>query len=149
VLDVAKKKQKSSSVERELKAVVKKLKARLAAAEESARTWRARAKARRSDVAAKQAELTGVQRRLDKAEASAAKWKARAKAPAPAAPPVPQVPEPTVETTDAAMTASVSPTTSGPDDSWTVTALRAEARSRGVAGYSRKSKAQLLAELQG
>jgi hypothetical protein len=35
----------------------------------------------------------------------------------------------------------------GPDDSWTVTALRAEARSRGLAGYSRKSKAELLAAL--
>jgi hypothetical protein len=36
-----------------------------------------------------------------------------------------------------------------PDESWTVTRLRAEARSRGVAGYSRKTKEQLLVELRG
>ena len=35
------------------------------------------------------------------------------------------------------------------DESWTVTRLRAEARARGVAGYSRKTKAQLLADLAG
>jgi hypothetical protein len=36
---------------------------------------------------------------------------------------------------------------STPDDSWNVTRLRAEARSRGVAGYSRKTRAELLDEL--
>ncbi|MCY7401360.1 MAG: hypothetical protein LH477_10440 [Nocardioides sp.] len=41
----------------------------------------------------------------------------------------------------------VSPEGGTPDDSWTLTALRAEARSRGLAGYSRKPKADLLAEL--
>ncbi|EFQ83555.1 hypothetical protein HMPREF0063_11218 [Aeromicrobium marinum DSM 15272] len=34
-----------------------------------------------------------------------------------------------------------------PDETWTVTRLRAEARSRAVPGYSRKSKAQLLEAL--
>lgn len=33
---------------------------------------------------------------------------------------------------------------SGPDDSWTVARLRVEARSRGLEGYSRKTKQQLL-----
>jgi hypothetical protein len=37
----------------------------------------------------------------------------------------------------------------GPDDSWTVTRLRAEARARGVSGYSRKTKVQLLDDLRG
>ena len=36
-----------------------------------------------------------------------------------------------------------------PDDSWTVADLRAEARRRGLTGYSRKVKADLLAELRG
>ena len=36
-----------------------------------------------------------------------------------------------------------------PDDSWTVAALRAEARRRGMTGYSRKTKAQLVADLRG
>jgi hypothetical protein len=36
-----------------------------------------------------------------------------------------------------------------PDDSWTVAELRAEARRRGLTGYSRKVKADLLAELRG
>jgi hypothetical protein len=35
----------------------------------------------------------------------------------------------------------------GPDDSWTVAQLRAEARTRGLAGLSRKTKAELLAAL--
>ncbi len=42
---------------------------------------------------------------------------------------------------------AVSPESATPDDSWSVTALRTEARSRGLTGYSRKSKADLLAEL--
>lgn len=35
----------------------------------------------------------------------------------------------------------------GPDETWTVTRLRAEARTRGVAGYSRMTKAQLITVL--
>ena len=34
-----------------------------------------------------------------------------------------------------------------PDDSWTVAQLREEARTRGLAGMSRKNKAELLAAL--
>jgi lysophospholipase len=34
-----------------------------------------------------------------------------------------------------------------PDESWTVADLRAEAKRRGLGGYSRKTKAQLLADL--
>lgn len=37
----------------------------------------------------------------------------------------------------------------GPDESWTVADLRAEAKRRGLTGYSRKTRAQLLAELRG
>jgi len=35
-----------------------------------------------------------------------------------------------------------------PDESWTVTRLRAEARARGVVGYSRLTKAQILQALR-
>lgn len=38
---------------------------------------------------------------------------------------------------------------SRPDDSWTVADLRAEAKRRGLSGYSRKSKAELLDDLGG
>jgi DNA-binding protein HU-beta len=51
--------------------------------------------------------------------------------------------------TAAQKTATRSPDRSArPDDSWTVTALRSEARRRGLTGYSRRSKAQLVAELR-
>jgi hypothetical protein len=36
----------------------------------------------------------------------------------------------------------------GPYDSWTVADLRAEAKRRGLTGYSRKTKTELLAELR-
>jgi hypothetical protein len=38
---------------------------------------------------------------------------------------------------------------SGPDDSWTVADLKAEAKRRGMTGYSRKTKDQLLGDLRG
>lgn len=39
-------------------------------------------------------------------------------------------------------------TSAAPDDSWTVTRLRAEARAQTVAGYSRMTKGQLLAAIR-
>ena len=131
-----KKKSQSDAVEKQWKARVKKLEARLASAEKSAGKWKTRAKKHQTDAAGLKSELTAVRRRLDKATASAAKWKDRAKAvpSAPARRPAPRTaPE----------------TAARPDESWTVTRLRAEARARGVAGYSRKTKAQLLADLTG
>jgi hypothetical protein len=140
---VPKKKQKSdkarSDTEKQLKATVKKLQAQLGAAEKSAEKWRSRAKGHQSAAAETKAALTAVRRRLEKVEASAVKWKDRSKGGAPAAP----VAEPPSGST-AARGASATP-----DDSWTVTALRSEARARGVVGYSRKTKAQLLADLRG
>jgi hypothetical protein len=141
---VATKKKGKSSGEKELKAAAKKLRSQLAAAEKSAQKWKSRAKANRSDAVGAKAELTAVRRRLDKAAASAMKWKGRAKS-APAAPPAPVV-EP-VEATGGVPEAAAVPG-AAPDDSWTVTRLRAQARARGVAGYSRKTKVQLLADLR-
>ena len=134
---MAKKKQRSEaeSAEKQLKATVKKLKSQLAGAEKSAEKWKARAKEQESKAAGTRSELTAARRRLTKAEARAAKWKDRARA-APAV--VAPVPPPAVAGRSAT-----------PDDTWTVTALRAEARTRGLPGYSRKTKVQLLADLSG
>jgi hypothetical protein len=132
---VAKKKQRSGaeSAEKQLKGAVKKLKAQLAAAEKSAEKWKARAKEQQSKAAGTKSELTAARRRLAKAEARAAKWKDRARAVPPVVAPAPPP--------------AVAGRSTTPDDTWTVTALRAEARTRGLPGYSRKTKVQLLAEL--
>lgn len=86
------------------------------------------------DSAEKQlkAAVKKLQTQLAASERSVAKWKARAKQPAPV---VSAAPAPVRSAT--------------PDETWTVTALRAEARSRGVPGYSRKTKVDLLADLRG
>ena len=132
---MAKKKQRSGaeSAERQLKVTVKKLKAQLAGAEKSAEKWKARAKEQQSKAAGTRSELTATRRRLAKAEARASKWKGRARAALVAGAPVPPP--------------AVAGRSATPDDTWTVTALRAEARTRGLPGYSRKTKVQLLAEL--
>jgi len=139
-----KKKRKAVSAEKELKGAVKKLRSQLAAAEKSAEKWKSRAKAHKSDAKDAKTELTAVRRRLDKASASAAKWKSRAASGnGPDAAPTPS----TAAAEPASESAATTPT--APDDTWTVTRLRAEARARGVAGYSRKTKEQLLADLRG
>jgi hypothetical protein len=146
------KKQRTGTAERELKAEIKKLKARLAAAEKSAETWKERAKDHKSSAAGANSELSAMRRSLKKAEASTKKWKDRAKAAlasssaAAAAP----VAAPAAAAADPAPVEIMAPTTpSTPDETWTLTALRAEARARKLPGYSRKSKADLLAELGG
>jgi chromosome segregation ATPase len=132
-----KKKKSASSIDKKSKGEVTKLRAQLAAAEKSAEKWKTRATSSKAERAGLKTQLTAVRRQLAKAEARAARWKDRAtsSAPSPAAAPEP--------------VASASPASgaAGPDESWTVTRLRAEARTRGVAGYSRKTKAQLLADL--
>jgi lysophospholipase len=133
-----KRKAASDAAEKQLKAAVKRLRSQLAAAEKQAEKWKARAKDHKSVASGVRTELGTVRRRLEQAEASMRKWKDRG------------------GPTAARSTAAVSEPAPGapragsrPDDSWTVTALRAEARRRGLTGYSRKSKADLLAELRG
>jgi peptidoglycan hydrolase CwlO-like protein len=136
---VAKKKQQAKkappTADKGLKAAVDKLQARLGAAEKSVEKWKARAKEHKSLAAGAQAELGVVRRRLAKAEASATKWKERAE-----------------KRTTAAPVAAAAPAASAagapPVETWTVTRLRAEARSRGVTGYSRMTKDQLLAAVR-
>ncbi len=97
--------------------------------------------------------------KLTKTEAKATKWKAEAKrleaelkAAAKKFKKATKEALTPPEATDAgvlatpATSAAVAP---GPDETWTVIELRAAARERGIAGYSRKSKAELLALLQG
>jgi lysophospholipase len=135
---MAKNKEKSASaVEKQLRAAVKKLQAQLSAAEKSAEQWRQKAKDRKSLASGFKSELASMRRRLAKADASATKWKARARPPAPVMAPPESAPAPT--SADGAH---------GPDDSWTVAELRAEAKRRGMSGYSRKTKGQLLADLR-
>jgi lysophospholipase len=144
---MAKKKSAATAAEKQLKAAVKKLQVQLAAAEKSAEKWRARARDNKSVSASIKAELASVRRRLEKAEGAVLKWKDRARRPATRAPltAVPDPPAPAAETA----TTTGSGAAATPDESWTVAALRAEARSRGITGYSRKSKAELLAVLRG
>lgn len=100
--------------------------------------------------------------KLEKAEAKAERWKARAKqldsekrAAAKEAKrlrqqleayagPAPEVAVSAEDVVEAPATEGTVPATATPDASWTVTRLRAAAREQGIAGYSRRSKAELL-----
>jgi len=151
---MAKKKKASASraADKELIAKLTKARAKREEAEASAQKWKKRAKARRKEVKGLQAELDDVRRQLATAEASvrgaagATTTAPAKKAPARKAPakksPAKKAPVTRAGTRSRGQAARA-------DDSWTLTALRAEARSRGLAGYSRKSKAQLLAALRG
>jgi hypothetical protein len=146
--DAVAKKQRAGTTERELKAEIKRLKARLAVAEKSAATWKARAKNHKSSAAGAKSELSTLRRTLKKAEASTKKWRDRAKAVLPSSPAATAAPAaPAADPAPVEIMAPAAP--SVPDDTWTLTALRAEARARKLPGYSRKSKADLLAELRG
>ncbi|MFZ2012515.1 MAG: hypothetical protein WAV00_01680 [Nocardioides sp.] len=111
--------KKKKGSKKKLKAKLAKARARRDHAERSAENWKAKAKQRKSEVEVLEAELAGVSLRLAQAEA--------------ATPPK----------------ASGTARRTAPDESWTVTQLRAEARAKGVPGYSRQTKAQLLAALRG
>ncbi len=103
-------------------AATRKLGAALEKAEAKAARWKARAQKARA--AADRAE-----KRVAKLEKQAAKGD---RAAGPAQP---------------ALTVAEAPAPSAPDSSWTVARLRVEARSRGLEGYSRKTKQQLIDDL--
>jgi hypothetical protein len=129
---MAKKRLRSAAgaAEDQLKASAKKLKGQLVTVEKAAEKLATKAKDRLPAPSDVKPDLPGVRRRLQHATSTVTKRKNAA--PAPAAAP-PRAPGPA----------------SRPDDSWTVVDLRAEAKRRGMVGYSRMSKAQLLAELRG
>jgi hypothetical protein len=120
----------AGAAEEQLKAVAEKLQARLAAAEKAAGRFAAKVKERLPSAAEVKAELPAVRDRLEKARSSVARRTSRTRH-------------------DGHGLTAVPAAGSVPDDSWTVAELRAEAKRRGMTGYSRKTKAELLAELRG
>ena len=105
---------------------VKDLTAELERSQAKASRWKARAKALEAEAADSAKELRKLRKRVDAATSS----------PAPAAAPAAAAGTPR---------APDAPGASGsPAPSWTVARLRTEARDRGIAGYSRKSKDELL-----
>jgi len=114
------------------------------------------AKRKAAEVSKLTAKVEKLGARLAKAEAATAKWKAEAKRlEAEAAKRAKQVKklrkakaQPTDEpVAPTVATTSASPTPGTPDQSWTVTRLRASAREAGVPGYSRMTKAALITAL--
>jgi hypothetical protein len=122
----------AGAAEDQLKAGAKRLQAQLGTVEKAAGKLATRAKERMPAASDVKPDLPGVRRRLKKATSSVTKRKASRGTP-----------------TSSAASRTASSAASGPDDSWTVADLRAEAKKRGLTGYSRKSKADLLAELRG
>ncbi len=114
----------AGAAEEQLKAGAKMLQAQLATAAEAAAEVASKAKERLPAAAGAAAEVAS------KAKDAVAKRGGRGRArPKPVmAPPAPS---------------------STPDDSWTVADLREEAKRRGLSGYSRMTKAELLTELGG
>lgn len=122
----------AEAAEGQLKSGAKKIRGQLAPVEKAAEKLATKAKERLPSPSEVKAELPGVRQKLKKATASVTKRKGAAKTAA----------------NPAKTAASTASTDSGPDDSWTVADLRAEAKKRGVTGYSRMTKADLLTALR-
>jgi hypothetical protein len=142
----------AGAAEDQLKAGAKKLQAQLGTVEKAAGKLASKAKERLPAPSDVKTDLPGVRRRLQKATASVAKRKGRAgPAPAAKAPATTASPSKASASKASASKASASKASarsSSPDASWTVADLRAEAKRRGLTGYSGKTKAQLLAQLR-
>jgi hypothetical protein len=143
----------ADAAEGQLKAGAKKLQARLDTVEKAAGKLATKAKERLPAPADVKAELPGVGRRLKEATASVTKRAGRiapasaSKAAANAGSAAEKGASKTgASKTGASKTRAAKPST--PDTSWTVADLRAEAKRRGLTGYSSKTKAQLLAQLR-
>jgi hypothetical protein len=132
--------KRSASDDKDLKATVKKLRTRLDKAEASAKRWKKEARRQQEAAARSDRQVQKLSKRLDKASraAESSEVGTRPKVVIPQVVVNPEAPS----MTDAPATAAISP-----DATWTVLELRAEARSRGLTGLSRKSKAELLSAL--
>lgn len=128
-------KSKGSSSEKKLRSTIKKLEAKLESANAETARWKKESKRQRAAASASQASVTRLEKRLTKAKRSAGK-----SGPRHVAQPLPSTTEVTHEETPV----SADGLTPAPDAGWTVVRLRAEARSRGLTGVSRKSKADLI-----
>jgi hypothetical protein len=148
---MAKKKAgKTPKAERELKATVKKLRRRLDSAESATERWRGKAKKHKANAAKATAESGRLRKRL---EATSAEKAGSKQAPAATVGPARSAPASKAPGAKRAPAekAAAGPAfvrSTAPDATWTLAALRAEARARGLSGYSRSSKAALLAQLR-
>ena len=152
-------KKDSAAADKKRKATVKKLEGRIRKLEATveranarAERWKKRAKQHRSDDTASRAEVERLTKKLAKSRRQVRASSVPVPTVAPGQPddvaPLggARAVAPVEASRDADSSAAPAPA-SAPDASWTVAALRAEARSRGIAGYSRKSKADLVAAL--
>lgn len=130
------KKKISSSSEKQLKSTVKRLEAKLERADAKAARWKKEAKRQEAALSSSQARVIRIDKKLSKT---------RRRASQPIA--VREVVPPSAEADPQETSVSTGAPTSTPDASWTVAQLRAEARSRGMTGLSRKPKAEIIAAL--
>lgn len=129
-------KKTSSSSKKKLEATVKRLEAKLGRADAKAARWKQEAKQHESALASSQARIKKLSDELTQQRA----------APQPTASRRAKQPSPT-RGTSTRTRVSTDTRSSGPDASWTLAQLRAEARSRGLTGLSGKKKAEVLAAL--
>jgi len=136
---MANKRLKSAAgvAEDQLKAGAKKLQEQLVTVEKAVEKLATKAKEKLPAPADVKAEIPEVRRRVQQATASVTRRKGGGG------------PRPVAASTGAESRSSTSSTSSTPYDSWSVADLRAEAKRRGMTGYSRKTKAELLADLRG
>ena len=136
-----KKKKSKSDSSTTVKADAKKLRSELASAEAKRDRWKKRAVTAEAAAADLRARLTKVEKKLErarKADVPATAASSSDGSPAAAGLPAPSTAE---------VPATPGASDGKPDAGWTVAELRAEARRRGIAGVSRKPKAELLAAL--
>ena len=134
-------KKKLKAKVKKLKAKVKKLRARVDRADVKTARWQTRAQQNDATIASLEERVAKRDKQLAKARRAATQPEA-----------VPG--EPSLSGEDVPALSLVAPDevavdepAAGPDESWTVVRLRAEARSRGLTGISGMTKAQLLAAL--